>query len=169
MTIQNTRHLRGHLGSLCNLLHLNLFLCVVKNMVNKIWTFVCGEIIWVHIFTVSKFKWWKKHFNIQLYGLWRRYKNRTCESGAERCARARAVNTAPAHRGSMTEFSRGFDSPLLYHRSLWVSLPKPRPLARALFCIFCVFHWTQFWSFLPSYFISFLALRLRSVYLWTWL
>lgn len=58
-------------------------------------------------------------FNIKLYGLWRRYKNRTCEagvSGAEKCARA--VDTAPAHRGSMTEFSRGFDSPLLYHRSL---------------------------------------------------
>lgn len=39
-------------------------------------------------------------------------------SGTERHARARAVSTAPAHRGSMTEFSRGFDSPLLYHRSL---------------------------------------------------
>lgn len=39
-------------------------------------------------------------------------------SGTERRARARAVSSAPAHRGSMTEFSRGFDSPLLYHRSL---------------------------------------------------
>lgn len=53
-------------------------------------------------------------------------------SGIERRARARAVSTVPAHRGSMTEFSRGFDSPLLYHRSLCViaetAIASPRAI-----------------------------------------
>lgn len=37
-----------------------------------------------------------------------------------------------------------FDRLLLYHRSLSVSLPKPRPPARVLIWFFCALHWAQF-------------------------